>query len=131
MHSKLPVAHDGLYVTGIFADKRMMQTPYWLLTTLKISPVKQSRHWVAQMHAASVRNFMILPNSNLREFVPLLPLPFVSTSSQKYIRTFVYCTAIHIFIFSTMTYSLYVTMFSLLVIMMRIMTIIMNSNEKL
>jgi len=49
MHSKLPVAHDGLYVTGIFADKRLLQTPYWLLTTLKISSVKQSR----QMHAAS------------------------------------------------------------------------------
>ena len=60
MRSKLTVAHDGLKVTGISADKRLMQTPYWLLTTLKISSVKQSRHWVSQTHAASVLNFMIL-----------------------------------------------------------------------
>ena len=134
MYSKFPVAHNGMYVTGIFADKRMIQKPYWLLTIVKLSSVKHSRLCVAQMHTVSVLNFMNRTDIwvrtaeiRLTRLTPLLILPFVSMSSQTVsvtimpTRNFVHYTAIHIFLpLRCHTHYTYVTLFTLLVSMLRI-----------
>jgi hypothetical protein len=134
MHSKLPVAYDGLYVTGIFADKRLLQTPYWLLTNLKISSVKQSHHRVAHMHATSVLNFTILTKLQFTGVSSVTSssickhlFPDSVTATSTTLSTVLWFT--YLFFPRRHTHYTYVTMFSLLVIMLRIMTFITNSNE--
>jgi hypothetical protein len=61
MYSKLRFAHDSLYVTGNFADKRPMQTPYWMLTTL-MSSVQQSRQFT---RVSSVTSSLICKHKHL------------------------------------------------------------------
>ena len=64
------------------------------------------------MHAASVSNFMVLTELQFTGVCSVTSSSickhlFSDSKCYYYPRTFVYCTAIHMFIFSTKTYSLH------------------------
>ena len=66
------------------------------------------------MHAASARNLMILTELQFTGVCSVTSSSickhlFPDSNCHYYLRTFVYCTAIHIFKFSKMTYSLHVS----------------------